>query len=253
MSTRRDPLVVTGLAVVTIAAAVSSFGALDGTARLAGWTPKTAVLLPVTVDATAAVATRIWLSAETNEKARRFARSVAFGAIIVSLLGNGVFHLAEAGYLAPGVWLVIAAGGISPLALAVVAHLAVLRGATVPEVPARVEPPLPVQAPAPLPVVESVPTPTAPAAIPEKPKAALPPAPKKTEKATPALVDPAEQKSADDRSWADLLEAAREVDAATRKSAGRAAGVGRLKAELGVGQTRAQQLRDALAAVPEPA
>ncbi len=128
----RDWLVTLGLAVVTIVAAIGSFGALRGTALLAGWSRDMSPLLPITVDATAVVASRVWLSPDTpTDKARRFARSVAFGAIAVSLLGNGIFHMAEAGYLHPGVWLVIGAGGTSPLALAVVAHLAVLRGVAV--------------------------------------------------------------------------------------------------------------------------
>lgn len=134
---RRDPIVIIGLGVVTIAAAIGSFSALRGTAELAGWSKDASPLLPVTVDTVAAVASRIWLSADTpTDTARRFARSVALGAIVVSLLGNGVYHLAEAGYVHPGVWLVIGAGGISPLALAITAHLAVLRGAVSDRTPA---------------------------------------------------------------------------------------------------------------------
>lgn len=260
MSARRDPFVILGLGVVTIAAAVGSFGALRGTALLAGWTSGMSSLLPITVDATAAVATRIWLSEETNEKARHFARSVAFGAILVSLFGNGVYHLAEAGYLRPGVWLVIAAGGISPLALAVVAHLAVLRSAPgeKDEAPApEVEPRLPVHVAPVLPVPEAAPTPQVPPGLPRTPKPALPVA-----RTAPARVDVAvspapkqtpTRSTSEIRSWDELLDAAREVDARTRETAGRPAGVGRLKSELGVGQARAQLLRDALASLPAPA
>lgn len=256
---KRDPFVFIGLAVVTVAAAVGSFGALRGTALLAGWTSGMSSLLPVTVDATAAVATRIWLSEGTHEKARHFARSVALGAVFVSLLGNGVYHLAEAGYLRPGVWLVIAAGGISPLALAVVAHLAVLRGAAdESEVPApEVEPHLPVHVEPVLPVPEIAPTPQVPRALPRTPKPALPAtrtaAARVDVPLSPAPTQSPTRSTSDGRSWDDLLTAARDVDAATRKATGRAAGVGKLKSELGVGQARAQQLRDALAAVPVPA
>lgn len=127
---RRDPLVILGLGAVALAAAVSSFTALYGVALVAGWSRTMAPMFPITIDASALVATRIWLGASTpTEATRRFARSVAIGAMVVSLLGNGVFHLAAAHVIEPGVWVVIAAGAVPPIALAVVCHLAVLRSA----------------------------------------------------------------------------------------------------------------------------
>lgn len=236
MTARRDPLVFAGLTVVTLAAAIGSFGALRGTALLAGWSRDMSPLLPVTVDATAAVASRVWLSPDTaSDKARRFARAVALGSVGVSLLGNGVYHLAQAGYLRPGVWLVIAAGGISPLALAVVAHLAVLRGAVpapsgvaAPAVPAAPEPGVPAAQPVPVTAEE---------------RATAPRKPRTRTRTTPA---------ADEPSWDALVTAAREVDARARQATGRPAGVGKLRAELRVGQSRAQQLRDHLKALPAP-
>lgn len=232
MAAKRDPLVFIGLAVVALAAAIGSFGALRGTALLAGWSPDMSPLLPVTVDATAAVASRVWLSPDTpTEKARRFARAVALGAIAVSLLGNGIYHLAQAGYLKPGVWLVIGAGGISPLALAVVAHLAVLRGAL----------------PAPAEVPATTPKPAVPAAQPVpvvvQERASRPLKPRTRTRTTPV---------ADEPSWDELVAAARDVDDRARQATGRPAGIAKLRAELRVGQTRAQQLRDHLRAIPEP-
>lgn len=245
MTAKRDPLVFAGLTVVTLAAAIGSFGALRGTALMAGWSRDMSPLLPVTVDATAAVASRVWLSPDTpNDKARRFARAVTLGAIAVSLLGNGVYHLAEAGYVRPGVWLVIAAGGISPLALAVVAHLAVLRGALpapagvpAPDAPARVTAPAVPAAPQPaIPAAQRVPAPA-------EERAVAPTKPRTRTRTTPA---------ADEPSWDALVTAAREVDARARQATGRPAGVGKLRSELRVGQTRAQQLRDHLKALPAP-
>src|SRR5579871_3042046 len=94
---RRDPAVFIGLAVVTLSAAVSSFGALYGVAVFAGWSKQMALTFPATIDATAMVATRIWLAASTpTEAARRYARSVAVGAVLVSLAGNGAYHLTAA-------------------------------------------------------------------------------------------------------------------------------------------------------------
>lgn len=127
---RRDPLVLIGLSTVALAAAISSFEALHGVALTAGWTRAMAPMFPITIDATALVATRIWLAASTpTDAARRFARTVAIGAVLVSLLGNGTFHLAQAHVIHAGVGVVIAAGAVPPLALAVVCHLAVLRSA----------------------------------------------------------------------------------------------------------------------------
>ena len=235
MTAKRDPLVFAGLTVVTLAAAIGSFGALRGTALLAGWSPDMSPLLPVTVDATAVVASRVWLSPDTSaEKARRFARAVALGAIAVSLLGNGIYHLAQAGYLRPGVWLVIGAGGISPLALAVVAHLAVLRGA-VPEPDPAEERAVPA---APVPGVPAVPqlTPTPRVAPVQRQQ------PRIRQRPTPAASEPA---------WDELVTAARGVDTRTRQATGRPAGIAKLRTELRVGQARAQQLRDHLKALPE--
>jgi hypothetical protein len=129
-STRRDPLVILGLTVVALSAAISSFAALLGTATLAGWSSHTAWLLPTTVDVTAMTSTRVWLAASTpTAAARRFARSTAFFSIAVSVGGNLTYHLTEAHVIRPGVALVIAAGAVPPLALAVVVHLAALRSA----------------------------------------------------------------------------------------------------------------------------
>lgn len=240
MNARRDPLIFVGLTVVTLAAAIGSFGALRGTALLAGWSPDMSPLLPITVDATAAVASRVWLSPETpTDKARTFARNTAFAAIAVSLLGNGIYHLAQAGYLRPGVWLVIGAGGISPLALAVVAHLAVLRGG----VPAPAE----VPATAPAPITPTAPEFEIPAAQPVpvtvQERAPRSPRPRPHTRTTPA---------ADEPSWDELVAAARDVDDRARHATGRPAGIARLRAELKIGQSRAQALRDHLRALPEP-
>ncbi|HEV2344359.1 MAG TPA: DUF2637 domain-containing protein [Actinocrinis sp.] len=176
MSNRRDPLVTFGLAVIALAAAVSSFSALYGVAMSAGWTRDMAPMFPITIDATAMVSTRIWLAGNTaTDAARRYARTVAVGSVIVSLLGNAAYHLTEAGVIHPGVVLVIAAGAVPPIALAVVAHLAVLRGAEpveesafeVPEQVAEMIAKTP-EIPAP------TPTPIAPARVPQKPVNAPP-------------------------------------------------------------------------------
>jgi len=231
---RRDPAVFIGLAVVTLSAAVSSFGALYGVAVFAGWSKQMALTFPATIDATAMVATRIWLAASTpTEAARRYARSVAVGAVLVSLAGNGAYHLTAAHVIHPGVALVIATGTVPPLALAVVAHLAVLRGAALDSVGVP-EPAVPTASGLGTPNTPEV-SATATTAAPQRP--ALP-------NRTRVPI------SADTPSWGALLATAQQVNAASVAETGRPAGISRLRAELRVGQAKAQQLRDHLKALP---
>lgn len=250
----RDPLVILGLSVVTLAAAISSFGALYGAALIAGWTKTMAPLLPVTVDATALTATRIWLAASTpTEQARGFARSTAFGAVVVSLLGNGVYHLAEAGVVRPGVALVIAAGAVSPVALAVVSHLAVLRGtrpAAETVIPAPVA--VPVEIPAEVPAVQDTPVEVPVAALPEVPVPEVSPREEPPVNTDPGISAETSQKRpvrpGKRRTDDELIVLARKVNTRSLEESGRPAGVTRLRTELRVGQARAQALRDAVAA-----
>jgi hypothetical protein len=68
---RRDPLSIIGMVAVAGAAAFTSYSGLYGLAHLAGWPGKLAMMLPVTVDAYAMTATRVWLSpARLTRKAR---------------------------------------------------------------------------------------------------------------------------------------------------------------------------------------
>lgn len=231
----RDPLVILGLAVVTLAAAISSFGALYGAALIAGWTKTMAPLLPVTVDATALTATRIWLAAATpTQQARRFARATAFGSVVVSLLGNGTYHLAEAHLLHPGVWLVIAAGAVPPVALAVVSHLAVIRTAHAPMQPAEITIKSPEAQPEYTPTAPETPEPVLAAPLDEVP-APAPVPPAKPERALPG------------RPWGDLLHIAGLENQRALAETGKPAGINRLRRATGVGQVRAQRLRDELA------
>jgi HTH domain len=125
---RPDRLTLTGLGVVAIAAAGTSFDALDGLAGLAGWSHDVRPALPVIVDTLAAVATRAWLSGSTALEAKRFAKRAALASIMVSMVGNTLFHLIASGALHPSVGLVIGVAMIPPLGLATAAHLvAVLR------------------------------------------------------------------------------------------------------------------------------
>ncbi len=146
---RTDRLTMAGLAVVAAAAAGTSFTALSGLARSAGWSPDVCPALPVVVDVLAAVSTRAWLSGSAPVEAKRFAKRSALLSVVVSMAGNIGFHLLQAGYLRASVVLVILVAMIPPIGLAAAAHLvAVLRSA---------EPTEEVSVPAVAPVVMSVP------------------------------------------------------------------------------------------------
>lgn len=134
---QRDWWVAAGLAVSAASAAISSFGALRGLALAAGWPVRSAPLLPITVDAYAATATRVWLSSGTrSHRARRFARANALSAIVLSLTGNAVYHLIAAGLLAASWEVVVVVGAVPALILGLVSHLAVLHAEVEPAGPA---------------------------------------------------------------------------------------------------------------------
>lgn len=124
----RDWLVSLGIAVTAMSAAMSSFAGLRSLAVVAGWPVWLAWIFPLTVDAWAMTATRVWLAQSTGSgRARRFARTNAIGAICASVAGNAVSHLVAARLLVPNVVLVVAVGAVPALVLGLVAHLAVLR------------------------------------------------------------------------------------------------------------------------------
>ncbi len=127
-SPRRDWWVILGLAVTATSAAVSSFAGLRGLAVVAGWPGWPAPLLPATIDSYAMTSVRIWLSESTRSvRARRFARTNAAGAILLSLAGNGVYHAIAVGLLQPSWVVVVAVGAVPALVLGLVSHAAVLR------------------------------------------------------------------------------------------------------------------------------
>ncbi|MBX7268825.1 DUF2637 domain-containing protein [Micromonospora sp. Llam7] len=128
------------MTVTAISAAVSSFSGLQSLAAATGWPEALSPLFPLTVDAYAMTATRIWLSGSTgSERARRFARWNAIMAIGLSLIGNAVWHLIAAQVLTISWVIVVLVGAVPPAVLGLLSHLAVLRGQEepVPVSPAR--------------------------------------------------------------------------------------------------------------------
>lgn len=244
---RRDWLLATGMILVGLAAAASSFSGLFDLAHRTGWLIWLCALLPLTVDAYAMTATRVWLAKSTrNSPARRWAKVNAIGAITVSVAGNAVDHALTAGVFPLGWPLVVAVSAIPPVVLGLLVHMAHLRTlpptgtatATTPSTPAndtpadstRQAPESAIAAPLPAPT----PAPPAPAAV----RQARRPLPEpKTRKALPP-----------GKSDAELIAAARQY-AAT----GHEASATWLMKTFGIGTRRAARIRDAAQIPPSSA
>jgi hypothetical protein len=127
----RDLWVTAGMTIAAASAAVASFSGLQGLAHIAGWPPRLAWLLPVTIDAYAMTSARVWLAASTRSAAaRRFARANAIGAIAASIAGNATFHAARTGLLLVSWPIVVLVGAVPAAVLGLTAHLHALRGRT---------------------------------------------------------------------------------------------------------------------------
>ena len=122
--TKRDLLSVLGMVAVAGAAAFTSYSGLSGLAELAGWPSKLALMLPITIDAYAMTATRVWLSpARLTKKARAWARGNAIGAISMSVLGNTIYHAAAAHVLSVTWPVVVGISAIPSIVLGLTVHL----------------------------------------------------------------------------------------------------------------------------------
>lgn len=111
-----------GLAVVAGAAAVLSFATVRDLADSAGYPPNLGWLLPVVIDATAVVGSRIWLAGIGCPGAIRYARALALAAAAVTIGANVLQHGLTAYHQTPPWWLVAALAAIPPTALVAVAH-----------------------------------------------------------------------------------------------------------------------------------
>ncbi|MFC5719860.1 DUF2637 domain-containing protein [Streptomyces gamaensis] len=129
VTVRRDWLSEAGMGAVGLAAAASSYAALQDLALRTGWWPWLSWLLPLTVDAYAMTAVRIWLGRATrNTTARTWAKANAIGGIALSVAGNAVDHAAAAGVIAVSWPLIVAVSAIPPVVLGLLVHMAHLRG-----------------------------------------------------------------------------------------------------------------------------
>lgn len=120
----------TGLAVVLAAAAVLSFAALRDLAITCRVSPTLAALLPLSVDAGAAVATRAWLSGRSGPEAERFSRRLTWALLCLTVVANAAHQGMAANAISPPWWAAVLVGAIPPGVLGAVVHLSVLLGRT---------------------------------------------------------------------------------------------------------------------------
>ncbi|GHF42503.1 hypothetical protein GCM10010218_24570 [Streptomyces mashuensis] len=122
--TRRDWLLYVGMGAVGLAAAASSYAALQDLAVRTGWWSWLSWLLPLTVDAYAMTAVRLWLGRATrNRQARAWAKANAIGGIALSVAGNAVDHAASAGVITVSWPLIVAVSAIPPVTLGLLVHM----------------------------------------------------------------------------------------------------------------------------------
>lgn len=127
-ATRPGLVAWSGLALVLIAAAVLSFDALRGLAvavRIPGYL---APLLPVAVDAGAAVSCAAWLGRGSNPDAARFACRMTWALLLVTVAGNAGQLGMHAHGVTPPWWVAVAVGAVPPAIVGACVHLAVLAG-----------------------------------------------------------------------------------------------------------------------------
>lgn len=117
-----------GLTTVLASAAVLSFASLRDLAVSCRISPTLAALLPITVDAGAAVATRAWLSRRANPDAERFARRMTWGLLSLTVVGNAAHQGMAANGVTPPWWVAVIVGAVAPAVVGACVHLAVLLG-----------------------------------------------------------------------------------------------------------------------------
>lgn len=115
------------LVAVLSAAAVLSFDALRDLAVLCAVDPRLAPLLPVAIDAGAALSTRVWLDGRAA-LAERFARRMTFAMLAVTVAGNALHSGLVASGLTPTWWTAVLVGAVPPAVVGATVHLAVLVG-----------------------------------------------------------------------------------------------------------------------------
>jgi len=131
------------LFLIAAPAAVAIWSGWVGLGELCGFGPvrllpgisdltiNTAITLPIGVEAYAAFALGAWMSPASPERARRFAKRSAIGALVYGMAGQVIFHLLSAAHAAAAPWPVVVVVSCMPVVVlglaAALMHL--LRGA----------------------------------------------------------------------------------------------------------------------------
>lgn len=117
-----------GLFVVLAAAAVLSFAAIRDLAIAVRIHEELAFLLPIAVDAGAAVSCTVWLAPAVQADARRFACWLTWLLLGATVVGNAAQLGMHANGITPPWWVAVAVGAIPPAVVGGVVHLLVLVG-----------------------------------------------------------------------------------------------------------------------------
>lgn len=120
------PVLWIGLLVVLAAAATLSFDALHDLAVAVKMPPRLAPLLPIAIDAGAAVSCATWLSHRVDDGTARYARRMTFCLLTLTVVGNAAQLGMHANDLAPPWWAAVAVGAVPPAVVGATVHLIVL-------------------------------------------------------------------------------------------------------------------------------
>jgi hypothetical protein len=113
---------------------------LPGT-PFADWTLDTSITLPIGMEVYAAYALQVWLSQSLPERARRFGKWSAIGALFLGAAGQVAYHLMAAAGIASAPWqitTVVACLPVAVLGMGAALHHLIREGAAI---PAAAEPP----------------------------------------------------------------------------------------------------------------
>ncbi|MGI5127480.1 DUF2637 domain-containing protein [Pseudonocardia sp. CA-107938] len=126
-ATPRPPWIVwAGLAVVLAAAAVLSFDGLYGLALTVEIASHLAWLLPICVDAGAAVSCAVWLGGRSRRDAARYAGRMTMVLLAVTVASNAGHLGMVAEQVDPPWWVAVLVGAIPPAVVGSTVHLVVL-------------------------------------------------------------------------------------------------------------------------------
>lgn len=117
-----------GLFVVLAAAAVLSFDAIRALALAVSIPEQLAWLLPIAVDAGAAVSCACWLSRDVADDVVRFARIQTWLLLATTVIGNAGHLGMHAHGITPPWWVAVIVGAIPPAVVGGTVHLVVLLG-----------------------------------------------------------------------------------------------------------------------------